>query len=42
MREIKGLVTGGGGLWVKVRGILACCNQALSQSDSSALVYSRL
>lgn len=31
-----------GPLWVKVHSISACCNQALSWADSSALVYSRL
>lgn len=40
VREMKGLVTSGGGLCEgKVRGLVACCNQVLSLSDSSALVY---
>ncbi len=39
VRDMKGLVSSGGAL---VCGIVACCNQVISLSDSLALVYRRL
>lgn len=38
--EMRGVLTGAGGrCGAEVHGLVACCNQVFTHSDSSALVY---